>query len=246
MLNNRIGGTSVFDPVLCELLYYWFSPENGIVIDPFAGGSVRGIIASKLNRHYIGIDLSREQIRANRAQATKICDHHRPVWHTADSTNISHLLNGLEADFLFSCPPYANLEVYSDNPKDLSTMPYSAFKTIYSDIIRQSCTLLKDNRFACFVVSEVRDKKGHFLGFVPDTIGAFKAAGLNYYNEIILTTQAGSLPMRARRPFEKSRKIGRTHQNVLVFVKGDARKATEAIGAITSGDLSKIGLNGGL
>jgi DNA modification methylase len=29
-----------------------------LVLDPFAGGSVRGIIASKLGRRYYGIDLS--------------------------------------------------------------------------------------------------------------------------------------------------------------------------------------------
>jgi hypothetical protein len=42
------SGTSIFDPVLCELAYAWFSPPGGIVLDPFAGGSVRGMVASKL------------------------------------------------------------------------------------------------------------------------------------------------------------------------------------------------------
>ena len=42
------SGTSVFDPVLCEIAYRWFMPAGGTVIDPFAGGSVRGIVASKL------------------------------------------------------------------------------------------------------------------------------------------------------------------------------------------------------
>lgn len=34
----RQPGTSVFDPVLCELAYRWFSPRGGLVLDPFAGG----------------------------------------------------------------------------------------------------------------------------------------------------------------------------------------------------------------
>jgi DNA modification methylase len=41
-------GTSIFDPVLCELMDRWFCPENGLILDPFAGGSVRGIVANKL------------------------------------------------------------------------------------------------------------------------------------------------------------------------------------------------------
>ena len=36
--------TSIFDPVLCELAYRWFCPSGGKIIDPFAGGSVRGIV----------------------------------------------------------------------------------------------------------------------------------------------------------------------------------------------------------
>jgi len=31
-------GTSIFDPVLCELCYKWFCPQNGKVLDVFAGG----------------------------------------------------------------------------------------------------------------------------------------------------------------------------------------------------------------
>lgn len=43
---GNLGGTSIFDPVLCEVGYTWFTPfENAKIIDPFAGGSVRGIVA---------------------------------------------------------------------------------------------------------------------------------------------------------------------------------------------------------
>jgi hypothetical protein len=31
--------------VLCEIAYRWFSPPGGLILDPFAGGSVRGIVA---------------------------------------------------------------------------------------------------------------------------------------------------------------------------------------------------------
>src|SRR5262245_16475161 len=58
------SGTSIFDPVLCEMAYRWFTPPGGLVLDPFAGGSVRGIIASMLGRRYVGIDLSATQLAA--------------------------------------------------------------------------------------------------------------------------------------------------------------------------------------
>lgn len=228
------SGTSIFDPVLCELAYIWFSPVGGIVLDPFAGGSVRGIVASKLSRQYIGHELRQEQVNANRTQASKICadDEHPPAWICGDSRNITDTCNNVQADFVFSCPPYADLEVYSDDLKDLSTLAYTEFQAAYAEIIKKTCSLLKNDRFACFVVGEVRNKKGNYYNFVGDTIQAFKDAGLEYYNEAILITAVGSLPIRAGKQFSASRKLGKTHQNVLVFVKGDGKKAAKACGQV--------------
>lgn len=45
-------------------------------------------------------------------------------------------------------------------------------------------------------------------------------------------TAVGSLPLRAAEGFQKSRKLGKTHQNLLIFCKGDPRKAATACGAV--------------
>ena len=65
-------GQSIFDPVLTELMYKWFCPVGGRIFDPFAGGSVRGIVAAKLGYEYHGIDLRQEQIEANISNAHEI------------------------------------------------------------------------------------------------------------------------------------------------------------------------------
>lgn len=227
-------GTSIFDPVMCEVAYRWFSPAGGLVLDPFAGGSVRGVVAAKTGRQYVGCDLRPEQVQANRQQWDSLGfeDCPVPVWHCGDSRLLHQHAAGVEADFVFSCPPYADLEVYSDNPADLSTMAYPAFLEAYREIIARAVGLLKEDRFACFVVGEVRAKDGGYLNFVSDTIAAFQDAGARYYNEGILVTQAGSLAIRAGKTFAVGRKLGKSHQNVLVFVKGDWRKATAACGHV--------------
>jgi DNA modification methylase len=229
-------GISIFDPVLCELVYRWFSPPDGKIIDPFSGGSVRGIVASILGRYYTGVDLREEQIYANREQGDIICKSHLPIWHCGDSQNITDIAPG-NYDLIFSCPPYADLEVYSDNPFDLSTMPYPEFSSTLGKIIKESVSLLKDNRFAVFVIGEVRGKDGNYYGFVPDVIRHFEDAGMKYYNEAILITQVGSLPIRAGKAFTATRKLGKTHQNVLVFIKGDPKKAADEIGEVQFGDI---------
>ena len=70
--NNLPSDTSIFDPVLCELMYRWFCPDGGSILDPFAGGSVRGIVANYLGYHYSGIDIRQEQVDSNREQALDI------------------------------------------------------------------------------------------------------------------------------------------------------------------------------
>jgi len=236
--SNIKAGTSIFDPVLCELAYRWFSPKHGIVLDPFAGGSVRGIVAAKLEREYIGIDLRPEQVEENRRQAQEILSDEEtdPTWICNDSRNLTELMEERQqrADFIFSCPPYADLEVYSDDPQDLSTLEYEQFREAYGMIIQKAVRNLKDDRFACFVVGEVRekDRQGFYRNFVCDTIRAFEQAGARFYNEIVLVTAVGTLALRAGRIFTASRKIGKTHQNVLVFCKGDPIKAVAACGAI--------------
>lgn len=227
------SGTSIFDPVLAELAYTWFCPPCGVILDPFAGGSVRGIVASKLGRPYVGVELSTRQVAANRAQGQQICanDATPPVWVNGDSTQIETLAAGVQADMVFSCPPYGSLEVYSSDPRDLSNMPYEKFLEGYRQIIAASCRMLKPNRFAAFVVGEIRDQKtGWYRNFVGHTVEAFQAAGLGYYNSAILVTSVGSLPMRAGKQFSAGRKLGKTHQDVLVFVKGDWRQAAKACG----------------
>ena len=237
---SQVGaGTSIFDPVLAELAYRWWCPEGGIVLDPFAGGSVRGIVAAKVDRKYVGCELRKEQVKANQEQAGSICegDDLQPVWHNTDSRNIDKVCSDLEADMIFSCPPYANLEVYSDDPNDLSTLPYEEFRNSYFEIIKKACSRLKKNSFACFVVGDVRDKKGNYYNFVGDTVQAFQAAGLSYYNEAILVTPVGTLPIRAGRTFASTRKLGKTHQNVLVFVKGDGKAAAKNCGECDFGEV---------
>lgn len=411
-------GTSIFDPVLCELAYNWFCPNGGQIVDPFSGGSVRGIVAGALGMRYWGSDLAAAQIAANRVQARDIlgigggtrrikisaasarqrfhgCDpeYIRDVCHAsccrsstaeggalvtihpseeekirAAGGRVRHGLLVVEsgctfqkksglcglhgtdakpfgciaspftlnsndtlivrnryrtlkcyedgddpqpaykafaaslrlicgevlaerigrhldlgggdldveipadayaklkdndaikrgeepgagervqwvcgdsaetlaaapaADMIFTCPPYADLEVYSKDPRDLSNMDYREFRAAYADIIFKACERLKDDRFAVVVVGDARGPDGNYYNFPAHTTAAFRKAGLQLYNEAVLVTMVGSLSIRASRQFVASRKMAKTHQNVLVYVKGDGVRATDAVTGMT-------------
>lgn len=210
--------TSVFDPALCEVIYKWFCPAGGSILDPFAGGSVRGIVAQYLGYYYTGIDIRVEQIASNREQALDILKvNNQPNYYVGDSNKVLDELTP-EYDFVFSCPPYGDLETYSDLDGDISNMEYEKFLVNYESIIAKSCKLLKRGGFACFVVGEFRDKQGYYRGFVPDTIRAFDKCGMKFYNEAILLNAIGTAPQRAQGNMN-SKKLVKVHQNVLVFVK---------------------------
>ena len=234
-VNNQQGGgvmqtgTSIFDPVLCELTYRWYCPAGGHILDPFAGGSVRGIVAAYLDFKYTGVDLSDMQIKANQEQAQEIVPKNKPRWITGDSRDIKSIAPG-EYDLIFSCPPYYDLEVYGNDARDLSVCDdYAGFLAGYGQIIAESISMLKDNRFACFVVGDIRDPKGFYRGLPVDTIKLFEKAGVRLYNECILVTNVGSLPVRIARQFGGYRKLGKTHQNVLVFYKGDPKAISKEV-----------------
>lgn len=210
-------GISIFDPVLCEVVYKWFCTEGGKIYDCFAGGSVRGVVAAKLNYEYYGIDLRKEQITANKQNALQIGV--APNWYCDDSLNADKYIKDNSVDLVFSCPPYADLEVYSDDPRDISNMQYDEFCKVYSEIISIACRKLKNDRFAVFVVGDVRDKKGFYRNFVDYTKKCFNENGLQTYNEAILLDMLGTAMLRANRTFN-TRKLVKVHQNVLVFYKG--------------------------
>jgi DNA modification methylase len=243
------NSTSVFDPMLCELVYRWFSGEGQLVIDPFAGGSVRGIVATKLQRGYLGIDLSADQVAANdeQAEAVRAPGDFMPVWKQGDAREASSLefSDGTVAsrgpyDLLFTCPPYFNLEVYSDDDRDLSrAASWDEFLRSYEACLSPAVRMLADDRFAVIVVGDIREKSGQVLPLVAETIRIMGELGMTFYNEAIYVTPVGSLRIRAARYFVESRKLGRTHQNVLVFVKGDGKRAADAAGVVDQAALQE-------
>lgn len=251
---SRAEGTSAFDPFLAELLYRWFSPDDGRVIDPWAGGSVRGIVAAALGRTYVGIDISGEQIEANRAQEAAFAypeviaagadeeaqaapaGRVTPEWVLGDSRERLKDMPSESFDMAIGCPPYYDLEQYSDAEGDLSRLSYKEFDAAMADTLREVGRTLKPNTFACFVVGSVRAtqerNESRILDMRRCMTDAAAAAGMWLYHDAVLLDPIGNAAMRSGRPFRSTRMLTRTHQEVLVFVKGDRREAVARLGDV--------------
>ena len=213
-------GVSIFDPVLAELINKWFTPAKtgNKITDPFSGGAF-GFVSSYLGNHFTGIEIREEQVSINNA---RIAAYEHSKYIHDDGQNITHHVETGTQDLIFSCPPYYDLEVYSDLPNDASNQPtYHEFLEILENAFIGAIESLKDNRFAVIVCGDIRnDKTGAYYRFPDDIKTIFTSNGMILYNELILVEPLGTLPQRVTR-FMQNRKIGKCHQNVLVFYKGN-------------------------
>lgn len=234
------GGTSIFDPALCETLYRWYTRRGDSITDPWAGGSVRGIVSAALGRHYTGHELRPEQVDANRQQWTcirpRLDDTQGPIpdpgWITGDSrTTLAERGDGT-ADYIIGCPPYYDLETYSTDPADLSTLSSQDFDQAIHDTIREAARILRPDRFATFIVGNVRDKRGRLRSMHTLMVQACEASGLTYVQDAILVTPLGSVQTTAARAFTATRTLGRTHQEIVTVCKGSRKRATERLGDV--------------
>lgn len=237
---KAIGGwsntVSILDPALCELVCKWFLPaaEGNKVFDTFAGDTVFGFVSSFLGNNFTGIELREEQAEYNNKRVTEfglsasyICD---------DALNVLKHFETESQDLYFSCPPYYDLEVYSDKENDASNQAtYEDFYSILDRAFTDAVKCLKENRFAVIVCGDIRNKKtGEYYDFPGDIKRTFKNAGCILYNELILCNKIGSAVMRANNQM-RTRKIVKVHQNVLVFYKGDTSKIKEEFPSIDFG-----------
>lgn len=214
---SSMESSSNFDPVLAEVLCRWFNVEGGKVLDPFAGEQTKGVVCGELGMPYTGVEIRFEQVEHNEKQTAQ---YKGVKYVVGDSTHIADLIEERGFDFCYTSPPYYDLEVYSK--ADLSALgTYADFIRAYSSILGQCWEMLADDRFMALKVGEIRDKKtGEYRNFVADTITIMLKLGARYYNELVLVNSIGSLPKRAGSIMNKSRKVGKRHQNVLVFYKG--------------------------
>jgi len=157
---------ATFPIALAKKVISLFTHEGELVLDPFVGSGTTLVAAQDLNRNATGFDLQEKYIDLcvkrlatnnlfNRAQQTAIQD---------DARNISDYLQPETVSLIITSPPYANLlnrkrknksrrernneqlgkiEQYSQDPRDLGTMPLDEYTQVMGDIFERLLPLLK-------------------------------------------------------------------------------------------------------
>lgn len=220
-------GVSLFDPVLAEILCKWFTPCQGAkIFDCFAGDTQKGLVFGECGFTFKGVELRQEQVDINNEV---IADRGLSISYVCDDgVNVANHFEPESQDLLFSCPPYYDLEKYSDLPNDASNQgTYEEFIAILDRAFKAAYSCLRENRFAVIVLGDVRSKiNGAYYDFGGDVKRIFREAGAHLYNELILIEMSSSVALRAKKYME-SRKVAKMHQNILVFYKGDPSKVRD-------------------
>nr|DAM65380.1 MAG TPA: Putative modification methylase [Caudoviricetes sp.] len=219
------GGKSRFDPVLADTLLNWYAPRKGLVYDPFAGGITRGAMAHHNDMLYYGRDLSENQIKSNRELAARL-GLDGVAYEVGDATRPSNIIR---ADFVLTCPPYHSAEKYGDDPKDLSRMGWDQHLEAVREAAFHCYDTLAMDRFIAWVVGDLRAPNGALRLLPERTAIILEEVGFTPVNQHILVTPVGTMHRMLRRWWTNTRSAGRTHQHVIVMVKGDRRKAVEVI-----------------
>lgn len=243
---GKIGmaNVSIFDCVLAELMYKWFTPTSGEVkaFDPFAGDTCKGGVFAYLGADFTGIELRQEQVEQNRKDLAGKPWESRCKYIQDSGENCADHFAPESQDFMFSCPPYFDLEKYSDDPQDASNQEnYEGFRGILEKAFLGASKALKKNRFAVVVMSNVRNHgNGGYYDICGDICRIMEKGGLILYNEFILINSVGTGGIRARGNM-KSRKNVRCHQEILVFYKGDdpVKNIPNEFGDIKFADISE-------
>jgi len=212
--------TSQFPLELARRIVKFWSDKGDKVFDPFSGMGERMQVTAYLGRDYYGYDISKKfqtqkQVMIDKQLLAPFKG--KRILYLHDSRKIDFPDNYF--DMSFTSPPYYDVEVkaYGDEPEQLGLVPtYEAFLEEYEKIIKETIRVVKPEKYIIFVVGDFRKDK-RLIPFHADTIEIFERNGCVYHDCIIY--EVGTLTAAFLQPIKEYKRMGKTHEYVLVFKK---------------------------
>ena len=203
-VRNKKTHPATFPISLARRVIELFTHEGELVLDPFVGSGTALVAAQDANRNAVGFDLQESYVRLA-VERLGLSVEAAQVAVQDDAKAIPHYLAPDSVALLFTSPPYANLlnrqrrnksrrerkndqlgevEQYSQNPRDLGTMPLVEYAGALAEIYAGLLPLLRPG--------------GHCVVNVPDmwwedervtihlsVIEALRSVGYEFRNTII-------------------------------------------------------------
>lgn len=171
---------ATFPLSLAEKVIQLFTHEGELVVDPFVGSGTTLVAAQELNRNALGFDLQQKYIDLcqDRLVRDNLFNQAQQLAVQDDALEIAHYLSPETVSLIWTSPPYANLlnrrrknksrrgdqrkndqfgkvEQYSQDPRDLGTMPVEQYTRAIGDIFERMLPLLKPKAHCVINVSDM-------------------------------------------------------------------------------------------
>lgn len=165
-IRDKSAHPATFPIALSKRVISLFSHEGELVLDPFVGSGTTLVAARDLNRNAVGFDLQEKYIQlcVERLVSDNLFNQAQQIAIQDDARNIPAYLEPETVSLIWTSPPYANLlnrqrlnksrrerkneqygkvEQYSQDPRDLGTMPIEAYTQAMGDIFQGLLPLLR-------------------------------------------------------------------------------------------------------
>ena len=181
------GAISMFPKQILDQLLDFYTEQGDWFFDPFAGHNSRMEPSFLKGRNYVGYDISHDFMEFNRQVRDKMLKNNpkniQLVLKEQDSRTIDEPDNSM--DFVFSSPPYWNIEWYGDEPEQLGKQTYENFMKDITEIYAHCFRVLKPGKFCIININDFR-KDGVYYSYHVDTINALKSVGFKQYDMVIM------------------------------------------------------------
>jgi DNA modification methylase len=216
---------SKFSFGLAEFVTRYWSEPGDTILDQYMGWGIRGAVALKCDRHYIGYDISPEMFHRAEMYLDKLQDEDVDSFFGEEKTTHREIIlgdgtivAGIEpntVDLAFTCPPYYNIEKYEDVPRQLSSAnDYEEFLGMIDTGLKNASRVVKKDKFVILVVADFRE--GGFLrNFHGDTIEMGKQY-MTHWDTIISDLNSPFAALQAAK-CDRMKYTSKKHEYIIVF-----------------------------
>jgi len=157
---------ATFPISLARAVIELFTHKGQLVVDPFVGSGTTLVAANDLDRNAIGIDLRASYVELANSRLPRLGSASTQIAVTGDARDAVALFDDETISLIFTSPPYANLlnrrrknksrrgderkngqylqvEQYSQDPRDLGTMPLDQYTEVMAEILAAYLPLLR-------------------------------------------------------------------------------------------------------
>ena len=207
----------IASPVVAEILLKLYGVPNGSVLDPFSGSGAWALAATINGFAYHGIEIRPDVATASREMVERATGVAPNIRH-GDATNSACYPSGA-FDVVLTCPPYGPLEIYSDDPHDLSTLPHEEFLMSIHAVLLHTITRVYEGSFAVWVIGNWLDGD-EYVDFKGELIRLAIASGWKFYDDVVLVGKLGTAGLRVGNSWRNKRLVRRHEYAVVLMAPG--------------------------